>query len=71
LIEELGLKGTVVGGAEISETHGNFIINRGGATSDDVIELVKLARRVVKDRRSIELEPEALLYGGQWEEALL
>ena len=70
LIEELGLKGTVIGGAEISETHGNFIINRGGATSRDVIELVKLARRVAKDRRSIELEPEALLYGGQWEVAL-
>ncbi|MBT3481479.1 MAG: UDP-N-acetylmuramate dehydrogenase [Opitutales bacterium] len=70
LIEELGLKGTVVGGAEISETHGNFIINRGCATSGDVIELVKLARRVAMDRRSIELEPEALLYGGQWKEAL-
>ena len=57
--------------ANIVPGHGNFIINRGGATSDDVIELVKLARRVAKDRRSIELEPEALLYGGQWEEALL
>ncbi len=70
LIEELGLKGTVIGGAEISEAHGNFIINRGGATSEDVIELVRLARRVVKDRRSIELEPEALLCGRDWEEAL-
>lgn len=70
LIEELGLKGTVIGGAEISETHGNFIINRGGATSADVIELVKLARRVAKDRRSVALEPEALLYGSQWEGAL-
>lgn len=70
LIEELGLKGTVIGGAEISETHGNFIINRGGASSGDVIELVKLARRVAKVRRSVDLEPEAVLFGSQWEEAL-
>jgi len=70
LIEELGLKGTVIGGAEISETHGNFIINRGGASSGDVIELMKLARRVAKVRRSVDLEPEAMLFGGQWKEAL-
>ncbi len=70
LIEELGLKGTVIGGAEISGTHGNFIINRGGASSSDVIELVKLARRVARKERSVELEPEALLYGANWEDAL-
>ena len=70
LIDELGLKGTMVGGAAISETHGNFIINRGGATSSDVIELVRLARRVAKEKRGVELEPEALLYGGRWEDVL-
>ena len=66
LIEDLGLKGTVIGGAEISRIHGNFIINRGGATSNDVIELIKLVRREAKDKRSVELEPEALLYGNSW-----
>jgi len=70
LIDELGLKGTAIGGAEISAVHGNFIINRGGATSEDVIELVRLVRRVAKTRRSIELEPEALLYGEEWNEVL-
>ncbi len=70
LIDELGLKGTAIGGAEISQVHGNFIVNRGGATSEDVIELVRLVRRIAKSRRSIELEPEALLYGASWEEVL-
>ncbi len=60
LIDELGLKGTAIGGAEISPVHGNFIVNRGGATSEDVIELVRLVRRVAKSRRSIDLEPEKL-----------
>ena len=70
LIDGLGLKGTMVGGAAISETHGNFIINRGGATSSDVIELVRLARRVAKEKRGVELEPEVLLYGSRWEDVL-
>ena len=67
LIEDLGLKGTVIGGAEISRIHGNFIINRGGASSDDVIELVKLVRREAKEKRRVELQPEALLYGNSWD----
>ena len=70
LIEDLGLKGTVVGGAEISQIHGNFIINRGGASSEDVIELVKLVRREAKEKRRVVLEPEALLYGTDWSEFL-
>lgn len=70
IIDELGLKGSVVGGAEISRVHGNFIVNRGGATSEDVIELVRLVRKVAKKRRSVDLEPEALLYGGEWKEVL-
>ena len=70
LIDELGLKGTAIGGAEISPVHGNFIVNRGGATSEDVIELVRLVRRVAKSRRSIDLEPEALLYGSDWKDVL-
>ena len=70
LIDELGLKGAVVGGAEVSRTHGNFIINRGGATSMDVIELVKLIRRVALERKGVELEPEVLLFGSDWQEAL-
>lgn len=70
LIDELGLKGTVVGGAEISSVHGNFIINRGGATSADVIELVKFARKIAMERKGVDLHPEVLLFGWSWEEAL-
>ncbi len=70
LIDELGLKGTMIGGAEISQIHGNFIVNRGGAKSEDVIELVRLVRREAKRRSSIDLEPEALLYGAEWKEVL-
>lgn len=70
LIDELGLKGTVVGGAEISKVHGNFIINRGGAKSEDVVELVRFARRVARERKGVDLHPEVLLFGSSWEEAL-
>ena len=71
LIEELGLKGTSIGGAEISQVHGNFIINRGGASSEDVIELVKLVRREAMEKRRVVLEPEALLYGNDWSHFLV
>ena len=58
LIEELGLKGTRVGGAVISDVHGNFIVTESGATAEDVLRLID----VVKDRarfvRGIELETE-------------
>jgi len=58
LIEECGLKGRRSGSAEISSVHANFIVNTGGATSKDVLELVELARKNVRDRFSIDLELE-------------
>lgn len=70
LIDVLGLKGAAVGGAEISSVHGNFIINRGGATSADVIELVKFARKIAFERAGVDLHPEVLLFGSCWEDAL-
>ena len=70
IVDELGLKGTAIGGAKISEVHGNFIVNMGGASSEDVIELVKLVRRVAWCEKRIELEPEAILYGSQWKAVL-
>ena len=63
LVEEAGLKGTRIGGAEISERHGNFILNHGTATAHDVLELVKLARTKVLDRTGIKLELEVKLVG--------
>lgn len=50
VIQDAGLKGTVVGGAQISRLHGNFIVNLGGATASDVLALIGLARRKVHDR---------------------
>jgi len=70
LIDELGLKGLRIGGAEVSAVHANFIVNRGEATSADVIALVRRVREEVRARRDIELEPEALLYGRDWTEVL-
>lgn len=63
LIQECGLKGRAVGNAEISELHANFIINRGGASADDVIALIKIARQAVLERFDIELELEIKLVG--------
>jgi len=70
IIEELGLKGAAVGGAEVSPVHGNFIVNRGGASFDDVLELIRFVRKVAEQRRGVELMPEVQLLGRSWEEAL-
>ncbi len=63
LIEQAGLKGTSHGHALISEKHGNFIVNTGGAFAQDVIELMKLARNTVLEKFGIKLEPEVKLIG--------
>ena len=70
LIDRLGLKGLRVGGAEVSPVHGNFIVNQGGATAADVIELVRRIRARVKAASGYELEPEVLLVGASWAEVL-
>jgi UDP-N-acetylmuramate dehydrogenase len=58
LIDECGLKGLRVGGAVVSPSHGNFILNDGTATADDVIALIRMVRAGVKRERGIELELE-------------
>ena len=70
LIDELGLKGTSVGGAKVSEVHGNFVVNRGDATARDVLELIRRIRDTARRERGIVLEPEVLLLGRSWEEVL-
>jgi UDP-N-acetylenolpyruvoylglucosamine reductase len=70
LIDELGLKGERVGDAEVSLVHANFIVNRGHATSADIIGLVRRIRARVKSARGIDLEPEVLLYGREWRDIL-
>jgi UDP-N-acetylmuramate dehydrogenase len=63
MIEELGLKGERIGGAEISRIHGNFIINVGGATADHVLDLICLIKERVHQERGITLEPEVRVVG--------
>jgi UDP-N-acetylenolpyruvoylglucosamine reductase len=63
LIEELGLKGTRVGGASVSAEHGNFIITDNTATSRDVLGLIELIRARARTERSIELETEVEIIG--------
>ena len=58
LIDQCGLKGFSVGGAQVSEKHAGFVINRGGATCADVLALVEEVRRRVKSATGVELEME-------------
>jgi UDP-N-acetylenolpyruvoylglucosamine reductase len=63
LIDELGLKGTRVGGAVVSAEHGNFIVNDAHATARDVLDLMALVQARVKALRGIELETEVEVIG--------
>ena len=70
VIDECGLKGARVGGAEVSPVHANFIVNRGGATCADILALVRQVRARVREARGIDLEPEVMLFGRQWKDFL-
>jgi len=63
LIEELGLKGTRVGGARIALEHGNFLVNDGAATAAEVLALIALLRERALAERGIELHPEVEIIG--------
>lgn len=63
LIDESGLRGAKVGGAQVSEVHTNFLVNIGGATAADFIELAGLIKERVKARTGIELEEEVKIVG--------
>jgi len=64
MIDELGLKGTPVGGAMISERHANFILNRDHATAADVLKLMDLVRMRVLKAFGLELEEEVIVWKG-------
>ena len=63
LIDELNLKGVRVGGATVSQEHGNFIINDGAATARDVLELIEIIRQRARTERGIELQTEVQIVG--------
>jgi UDP-N-acetylmuramate dehydrogenase len=66
LLEACGLKGTRVGGAEVSERHANVVVNRGGATAADVYALMERMRDAVLARFGITLSPEVEMLGLTW-----
>lgn len=61
LIEQCNLKGRTVGGAQVSEKHAGFVINKGGATSTDILDLIDLIRETVKTETGVTLEPEVIV----------
>ena len=63
LIEKSGLKGTSIGGARISREHANFIVNEGGARSEDIEKLIEQVQRRVRDLFQIELVREVIMPG--------
>ena len=63
LIEQNNLKGVAVGGAQVSEKHAGFVINRGDATCNDVLTLINKIKDTVKAANGIELEPEVIFVG--------
>jgi UDP-N-acetylmuramate--alanine ligase len=65
LVDELGLKNSNIGKARVSEVHGNFIVNDGGATAADVLELIDRIKKEAKTKRGIELETEVQIVGEQ------
>jgi UDP-N-acetylmuramate dehydrogenase len=63
LIEQAGMKGVTVGGAQVSEKHAGFIINTGGATPEDILDLIALVQRRVLEASGVALEPEVKIAG--------
>ena len=61
LIDQVGLKGTKIGNAMISDKHGNFFLNLGGAKASEIVELCALAQKKVYEKFQIKLEPEVML----------
>ena len=63
LIEDAGLKGFSSGGAQVSEKHAGFVINRGGATAKDILQLIQEVQRRVFEHSGVRLEPEIRMAG--------
>ncbi len=65
LIQDCGLMGYSIGGAQVSEKHAGFVVNKGDATAEDVLSLIKYIQDTVKEKFGVRLEPEVRLIGEQ------
>lgn len=63
LIQDAGLKGMAVGGAQVSPLHSGFIVNTGGATATDILRLMEVVQATVLDQFGVKLEPEVRIIG--------
>ena len=63
LIDECGLKGYTVGGAQVSEKHAGFVINKDNATAEDVLTLIRHCQETVMDKKGVYIEPEVKIIG--------
>ena len=63
LVQDAGLKGKTIGGAQVSEKHSGFLINIGGATAQDILDLIAFCQKEVKDRFGVMLETEVKIVG--------
>ena len=63
VIEAAGLKGTRVGNVEVSPVHANYLVNLGGGTAEEALELIALVKEKVRERLGIELEEEVRVVG--------
>jgi UDP-N-acetylmuramate dehydrogenase len=63
LIDQAGLRGYQVGGAQIAQEHTNFIVNKGGASADDVLALIATVQQKVQEKSGVLLEPEVRIVG--------
>ncbi|MES2475501.1 MAG: UDP-N-acetylmuramate--L-alanine ligase [Verrucomicrobiota bacterium] len=63
VIDSLGLKGSTCGNAAVSEVHGNFVVNQGGASALEIITLIEFIQEKAKDERSVDLETEIKILG--------
>ena len=63
LVDELGFKDRAVGAARVSEVHGNFIVNEGGASAAEVLELIGRIQAAAKSQRDIDLDTEVQVMG--------
>ncbi|PEE38902.1 UDP-N-acetylmuramate dehydrogenase [Bacillus cereus] len=63
LVEKAGLRGYRIGGAQISEMHGNFIVNTGGASAQDVLSLIEVIKHTIKDKFDVDMHTEVEIIG--------